>query len=272
MTNINLKTVVVKLGGSVEHMPAIRASLCQQLATLTQNESLRLVVVHGGGKEINNWLGKLQKESFFKDGLRVTDSETMELVEMVLVGKVNSEIVQSLKNSGCKAVGLSGRSAGIFEANLINSSDYGFVGNVSNTNTTLIESLLSDAYIPVIAPIGGSSEFGALNINADTAAAKIAAALKADFFILLTDVDGLYSNYGDPNQELICSLTVKEASFQIENSHIAGGMIPKLESCVTAIEGGASKAIICNGAIENILLHWVHHEVGHGTQIIKEKY
>lgn len=262
------QTIVIKLGGSVEYLPEVRNELCRQITLLSQSHHLKLVIVHGGGKEINFWLNKLQKESFFKDGLRVTDNETMELVEMVLAGKVNGEIVQNLKKAGCKAIGLSGRSAGILDADVISSVNYGFVGNVTNANSNVIKTLLSEAYVPVIAPIGSGSEFGALNINADTAAAGIAGSLKADSFIFLTDVDGLYSNYGTSEQELICALQAGEVTAKLENGHIAGGMIPKLKSCLTALENGASKVIICNGAKENVLIDWIQYGVGCGTEIL----
>lgn len=263
------KTIVIKIGGSIEQMPEIRNGLCEQITELSLIDNMRLVLVHGGGKEISSWLDKLQKKALFKDGLRVTDDETMELVEMVLAGKVNGEIVESLRYAGCKAAGLSGRSAGILEASVINYSNYGRAGKVTKTDTSIIETLLAESYVPVIAPLGSCPEFGAVNINADTAAAGIASSLEADYFILLTDVDGLYADHGTKDQSMIISLTNTEVRNQIDTGLISGGMIPKLKSCLTAIENGANKVIICNGAKENILIDWIRHGSGCGTQIIR---
>ena len=237
------------------------------------------VVVHGGGPEINTLLGRLGKESSFIQGLRVTDRETMEVVEMVLVGKVNKEIVSLLHQQGGKAVGLSGKDGLLIEAQKkyltpLNEEydetkevlEMGFVGEVARINPEIIETVVEKGYIPVVAPVGVGRDHESYNINADYVAASIAVALKADKLILLSDVEGIYGHFGDPST-LLSSVRLEEIPKLISCGVISGGMIPKVQCCQQAIQGGVSTAHILDGRTPHSILLEIFTDQGIGTMV-----
>ena len=226
---------------------------------------LNPVIVHGGGPQIGEFLKKIGKESRFVKGIRVTDEETMDVVEMVLVGKVNKEIVGLINHFGGKAVGLSGKDGGLITAKKLKTKgeDMGMVGEVLSVNPKVIETLDRDKFIPVIAPVGVGKDGRTYNINADNAAGKIAAALKAEKLILLTDVQGVF----DKNKKLISALSMQEAKKIIKNEIATGGMIPKLECCMDAINGGVAKAHIIDGRVAHAVLLEVFTDAGIGTEV-----
>jgi len=228
---------------------------------------LNPVIVHGGGPQIGEVLKKLGKESRFVKGIRVTDDETMDVVEMVLVGKVNKEIVGLINHYGGKAVGLSGKDGGLIKAKKLKTKgeDMGMVGVVKSVNPKVIETLDRDKFIPVIAPVGVGDDGKTYNINADTVAGEIAAALKAEKLILLTDMQGVL----DKTKKLISALNVAEVKKLIKNETATGGMIPKLECCLDAIKSGVSKAHIIDGRVEHAVLLEVFTDAGVGTEIYK---
>lgn len=226
---------------------------------------LNPVIVHGGGPQIGELLKKIGKESRFVKGIRVTDKATMDIVEMVLVGKVNKEIVGLINHFGGRAVGLSGKDGGLVTARKLKTKgeDMGMVGEVLSVNPKVIETLDRDKFIPVIAPVSVGKDGRTYNINADNVAGNIAAALKAEKLILLTDVQGVL----DKNKKLISALSMQEAKKIIKNETATGGMIPKLECCIGAIKGGVSKAHIIDGRVEHAVLLEVFTDAGIGTEI-----
>ncbi|MEK6540137.1 MAG: acetylglutamate kinase [Deltaproteobacteria bacterium] len=262
------KTIVIKYGGHAMVEERLKQSFAKDII-LMKYVGLDPVIVHGGGPQIGEFLRKLGKESRFVKGIRVTDNETMDVVEMVLVGKVNKEIVGLINHFGGKAVGLSGKDGGLITAKKLKTKgeDMGMVGEVLSVNPHVIETLDRDKFIPVIAPVGVGDDGKTYNINADTVAGKIAAALKAEKLILLTDVQGVL----DKNKKLISALSVAEAKKLIKNETATGGMIPKLECCLDAIKGGVSKAHIIDGRIAHAVLLEVFTDAGIGTEIYKEK-
>ena len=260
------KTIVIKYGGHAMVEERLKQSFAKDII-LMKYVGLDPVIVHGGGPQIGEFLRKLGKESRFVKGIRVTDNETMDVVEMVLVGKVNKEIVGLINHFGGKAVGLSGKDGGLITAKKLKTKgeDMGMVGEVLSVNPHVIETLDRDKFIPVIAPVGVGDDGKTYNINADTVAGKIAAALKAEKLILLTDVQGVL----DKNKKLISALSVAEAKKLIKNETATGGMIPKLECCLDAIKGGVSKAHIIDGRIAHAVLLEVFTDAGIGTEIYK---
>ena len=262
------KTIVIKYGGHAMVEERLKQSFAKDII-LMKYVGLDPVIVHGGGPQIGEFLRKLGKESRFVKGIRVTDNETMDVVEMVLVGKVNKEIVGLINHFGGKAVGLSGKDGGLITAKKLKTKgeDMGMVGEVLSVNPHVIETLDRDKFIPVIAPVGVGDDGKTYNINADTVAGKIAAALKAEKLILLTDVQGVL----DKNKKLISALNVAEVKKLIKNETATGGMIPKLECCLDAIKGGVSKAHIIDGRIAHAVLLEVFTDAGIGTEIYKEK-
>ena len=260
------KTIVIKYGGHAMVEERLKQSFAKDII-LMKYVGLDPVIVHGGGPQIGEFLRKLGKESRFVKGIRVTDNETMDVVEMVLVGKVNKEIVGLINHFGGKAVGLSGKDGGLITAKKLKTKgeDMGMVGEVLSVNPHVIETLDRDKFIPVIAPVGVGDDGKTYNINADTVAGKIAAALKAEKLILLTDVQGVL----DKNKKLISALNVAEAKKLIKNETATGGMIPKLECCLDAIKGGVSKAHIIDGRIAHAVLLEVFTDAGIGTEIYK---
>ena len=271
------KTIVIKYGGSTMEEGRMKRSFALDVVLL-KYIGLNPVVVHGGGPQIGEMLTKMGKKSQFIEGMRVTDGETMDVVEMVLVGKVNKEIVSLINQQGGKAVGLSGKDGRLITAKklILTKSrskgqkpeviDIGMVGEVKAINPGVIESLEKENFIPVIAPVGVGEEGETYNINADLVAGKIASALKAEKFILLTDVEGVM----DEKHRLIPTLNAKQAKRLIAQKIISSGMIPKVNCCLDALEEGVAKAHIIDGRVEHAILLEIFTDVGIGTQITRE--
>jgi acetylglutamate kinase len=271
------KTVVIKYGGSTMEEEGLKRSFALDVVLL-KYIGLNPVIVHGGGPQIGEMLTRLGKKSEFVEGMRVTDKETMDVVEMVLVGKVNKEIVALINQQGGKAVGLSGKDGRLILAKKLKLTrsagkdkdpeiiDIGMVGEVKAIHPGVIESLEKENFIPVIAPVGVGEEGETYNINADLVAGKIASALKAEKLILLTDVEGVM----DEKKRLIPTLDVKQAKELISQKVISSGMIPKVNCCLDALEDGVSKTHIINGTVEHAILLEIFTDVGIGTQITKE--
>ena len=262
------KTVVVKYGGHAMTDENLRLSFAKDMALL-KLVGINPVIVHGGGPQIGDLLGQLGIKSEFIDGLRVTDSATMEIVEMVLVGKVNKEIVNNIHIAGGKAVGISGKDAGLITAGKLyheengEKLDIGLVGSVEKVNPEIIRILEKDKFIPVIAPIGADTKGITYNINADIAAGKIAEALQAEKLILLTDIQGVMIN-----GSLMSSIKSADIAAYIKSGEITGGMIPKVNCCVKAVKSGVKKAHIIDGRVEHAVLLEIFTDEGVGTQII----
>ena len=262
-------TVIIKYGGSTRSGDEMLRSTLQDIV-LMKFVGMKPVIVHGGGKDINARLEKLNIQSQFVDGLRVTDAPTMKVVEMVLAGKINKELVSVIHSLGGKAVGLSGKDGGMLVCEKTMSStgkDLGFVGKIVKVNKAILETLDRDQFIPVIAPLGMGKDEKTYNVNADDAAAAIAGSLKAKKLVYLTDVPGILKKRDDP-ESLISSLTVLEAKKLIKSGVIAGGMIPKVESCLEALAQGVGKTHIINGTVQHALLLEIFTPSGVGTQIV----
>ena len=264
------KRVVVKYGGSAMLDPELQQNVIKDVVML-KLVGMQPIIVHGGGKEISKWVGLLGHESKFVEGLRVTDAETMEVAEMVL-GKVNKNLVQMIEKLGMKAAGISGKDGNtlVVEKKTVNGQDIGFVGNITEVNTDLIETLLEKDFIPVIAPIGLDKDFQNYNINADDAACAVATALGAEKLAFLTDIEGVYSDYNDKNS-LISELTIEHADRLIADGFIGGGMLPKLKNCVDAVKNGVASVHILDGRLEHCLLLEFFTNEGIGTAIINNK-
>jgi len=266
---INFKgsIIVIKYGGSAMIKEDLKVSFAKDVVLL-KHLGMHPVIVHGGGKRISELMEKLGKKPQFVEGHRVTDSETVEIVEMVLSGVVNKEIVANIIKNGGKAVGISGKDNFTIKAKkkLYKDIDIGFVGQVEKINNELIVSLIQDGYIPVISPLGVDDDGNSYNINADDVVAEIAVSLKAEKLIYLTDVDGIYRDINNKNS-LISSITVKELQSLIDLGIVTGGMIPKLTSIIRAIERGVNKVHIINGTIPHSLLIELFTDEGIGTQI-----
>lgn len=258
------QTIVIKYGGSVMVSDHLQDLFATDIVLL-KYVGLNPVIVHGGGKEISKWMEKVGKEAKFVDGLRVTDEETMEITEMVLSGKINSEIVASLNQHGGKAVGLSGKDANLFVSERIKSKsnqDIGLVGEIVKTDTALIDTLNREGYIPVVSSVGVSAEGQSLNMNADNVAAALAKALGALKLIYLTDVQGILKD-----GKLVPRFTLKEAKELLSHPDIKGGMLPKLGNSLSALEHGVHDVHIINGGIEHAVLLELFTDVGIGTMI-----
>ena len=270
------KTVVIKYGGSAMEEERLKRNFALDVVLL-KYIGMNPVIVHGGGPQIGQLLTKLGKKSEFIEGMRVTDKETMDVVEMVLVGKVNKEIVSLINQQGGKAVGLSGKDGGLINAKKLKITksrgkskppeviDIGMVGEVKAINPGVIESLERENFIPVIAPIGVGEEGETYNINADLVAGKVASALKAEKLILLTDVEGVM----DEKKQLIPSLDAKQAKRMMTQKIISSGMIPKVNCCLAALEEGVIKTHIIDGRVDHAVLLEIFTDVGIGTQISK---
>jgi acetylglutamate kinase len=258
------KVVVVKFGGSAMEDPSLAALFAQDVV-LMRSVGMSPVVVHGGGPQIGSLMARLGKVPEFRDGLRVTDAETLEIARMVLVGKVNRDIVTAVNVHGPLAVGLSGEDAGLITATA-HSPELGFVGDVAGVNPSIVERLLAEQLIPVIATIGADSDGQAYNINADLAAAAIAAAVKAEKLVYLTDVLGLLADVSDPSS-LVPTVAVDEVEGMLANGAVTGGMIPKLASCARAVRGGVGHAHILDGRVPHALLLEVFTNEGIGTMV-----
>lgn len=266
----NRKIIVVKYGGSAMVDEQLKKSVIQDVVLL-KLVGFKPIIVHGGGKEISRWVSKVGKEPKFINGLRVTDEETMELAEMVL-GKVNKELVSLVESLGVKAVGISGKDGGLLkvEKKYSGGQDIGFVGNITEVNPKILSDLLDNDFLPIVCPIGMDEEFLTYNINADDAACAIAKAMKAEKLAFLTDIEGVYKNPDAP-ESLISKLFVKDAKELINNGNVGGGMIPKLQNCIDAIEQGVSRVHILDGRIKHCLLLEIFTNKGIGTAILRKE-
>ena len=263
------KVVVVKYGGNAMLNEELKEDVMEDIVLLS-TIGIHVVLVHGGGPEINHMLERVGKESKFINGLRYTDAETMEIVQMVLTGKLNKDIVGILLQKGGKAVGLSGVDSGLLRAKKVEKggADLGFVGEVTEVNPEILRSLIQQGFIPVVSTvaIGESGDMNRYNINADTAAAKIAVALGAEKFVQLTNVPGVLRDVNDP-ASLVQRIHVADVGKYIEDGTIAGGMIPKIECCVLAREGGVPRTHIIDGRVPHSLLIEMFSDRGIGTMI-----
>ncbi|OON97877.1 MAG: acetylglutamate kinase [Epulopiscium sp. Nele67-Bin005] len=257
--------VVVKYGGSAMLNPQINRTIIEDI-TLLKRVGLKPVVVHGGGPEINEMLSKLEIRSEFVDGLRVTTQETAEVVEMVLAGKVNKQVVTLLNQQGNKAVGITGKDGQLLKAKQIDAKKLGFVGDITDVDTSIVMTLIENDFIPVIAPIATDEKGNTYNINADYAAVAIAGALNAQKLVFLTDVEGVLRDKDDPTT-LISHLSKKDAHQYIKDGIINGGMIPKVECCLEAIEKGVQMVHILDGRVEHALVLEIYTYSGIGTMI-----
>jgi len=227
---------------------------------------VRPIIVHGGGPEINNWLIKLKIKPKFENGLRVTDEKTMEIVEMVLMGRVNKQIVRGINETGAISIGLSGLDGNLIQARKLESSTHGFVGDISKINSNILDPIIEKGYIPVISSIGSTDNGISLNINADYVAGEIAAAINAEKLILLTDTPGILKDVNDP-KSLIRNINLKQARKYIEENIISDGMKPKTECCIRAIAQGVKATHIIDGRIEHALLLEIFTDTGKGSMI-----
>ena len=265
----NRKIIVVKYGGSAMVDEQLKKSVIQDVVLL-KLVGFKPIIVHGGGKEISRWVGKVGKEPQFINGLRVTDEETMEIAEMVL-GKVNKELVSMVESLGVKAVGISGKDGGLLtvEKKYSNGQDIGYVGNVTGVNAKILFDLLDKDFLPIVCPIGMDENFLTYNINADDAACAIAKEMKAEKLAFLTDIEGVYKDPKDP-ESLISELHIHEAEKLISDGYVGGGMIPKLKNCIDAIEHGVNRVHILDGRIPHSLLLEIFTNKGIGTAILRE--
>jgi len=264
------KTVVIKYGGNAMSNDEVNQTIMQDI-TLLKYVGVNPIVVHGGGPEINRTLALLGIESKFHNGLRITDEKSIEVVEMVLTGKINKDIVSKLNCIGGKAIGLSGKDGNLIEVRKkapVNGVDLGYVGEITKVNTKILEILTQDEYIPVVAPIGIGADGHSYNINADTVAGEIAAALKAEKLIFLTDIDGIRRDPDDPNS-IASVISIKEIYELIDKGIISGGMIPKVKGCIRGIEQGVRRTHIINGTVPHPILLEIFTDKGIGTMVVE---
>ncbi|MGN0342848.1 MAG: acetylglutamate kinase [Roseburia sp.] len=263
----NRKIIVVKYGGSAMVDDELKKSVIQDV-TLLKLVGFKPIIVHGGGKEISKWVGKVGMEAEFVNGLRKTDAATMEIAEMVL-NRVNKSLVQMVQELGVNAIGISGKDGGMLkvEKKLSNGQDIGYVGEITEVNPKALYDLLEKDFLPIVCPIGMDENFETYNINADDAACAIARAVKAEKLAFLTDIEGVYRNPEDKSS-LISELTVSEARKLIGGGTIGGGMLPKLNNCIDAIENGVSRVHILDGRIAHCLLLEIFTNKGIGTAIL----
>ena len=259
--------IVVKFGGSAMVNEALAAQFAEDVV-LMHSVGIRPVVVHGGGPQIGALMDRLGIVSEFRDGLRVTDAETLEVARMVLVGKVNREIVSSINRHGSMAVGLSGEDAGLIRATARN-VELGFVGDVESVNPAIIERLLVEDLIPVISTIGSDLNGQAYNINADTVAAAVAGALSAERILYLTDVEGLLADVDDPSSR-ISRVDVSELAVLLADGTVSGGMIPKAQACLDALTAGVGSAHMVDGRIPHVVLLELFTDMGIGTMVLAD--
>lgn len=266
------KTVVIKYGGNAMINEQLKNSVMEDI-TLLKYVGVNPIIVHGGGPDISKALQSFNVESKFVNGLRVTDAQTMEVAQMVLVGKTNKEIVSLLNCKGSKAIGLCGIDGNLIECEQLKTpvngidTDIGYVGKITNINCKVLELIAKDEYIPVVAPIGVGKDGQSYNINADTVAGAIASALKAEKLILLTDVEGI-KGPGD-SEEIIAAITKKEIYELIDSGIITGGMIPKVLGCIEALDAGVNRTHIIDGRIPHCILLEIFTDRGIGTMIMK---
>ncbi len=265
----NRKIIVVKYGGSAMSNEELQKNVIKDV-TLLKLVGFKPIIVHGGGKEISRWVGKVGKEAQFVNGLRVTDAETMEIAEMVL-SKVNKSLVTMVQELGVKAVGISGKDGGLLTVSKKYSGgqDIGFVGEIKEVNPKVLYDLLEKDFLPIVAPIGLDAGFQTYNINADDAACAIAKAVHAEKLAFLTDIEGLYKDINDKSS-FISRLHASEADSLIADGFIGGGMLPKLANCTSAIRNGVSRVHILDGRIPHCLLLEIFTNHGVGTVILKD--
>lgn len=265
----NRKIIVIKYGGSAMVDENLKRRVIEDV-TLLKLVGFKPIIVHGGGKEISSMVTRLGMEPRFVNGLRVTDEETMEVAEMVL-GKVNKSLVQLVESLGVRAIGISGKDGGLLtvEKKYANGEDVGFVGEITEVNGDILYDLLEKDFLPIVCPIGMDKDFQTYNINADDAACAIARAMKAEKLAFLTDIEGVYKDPKDPDT-LISELTVSEAKNLMKEGYIGGGMLPKLQNCMDAIENGVSRVHILDGRIPHCLLLEIFTNKGIGTAILKD--
>lgn len=262
------KTVVIKYGGNAMINEELKQQVMEDIVLLSLI-GVKVVLVHGGGPEITETLKKIGKESVFVDGLRVTDKETAEVVQMVLAGKINKSLVNLLEMKGGKAMGISGMDGHLIEAKT-RDEKLGFVGSITKVNVEPIFDLLSHDYIPVVSTVGCDMQGNVYNINADTAAAYIAGAMNAERLISMTDIAGILKDKDDPNSLIPC-IDIEEAVELFRDGTISGGMIPKVECCIDAIHRGVKKVIIMDGRVPHALLIETLTDEGAGTMVTKDK-
>lgn len=256
--------VVVKFGGNAMVDEELSRTFAEDIVLL-RSVGLKPVVVHGGGPQIGDMLGRLGKETEFRDGLRVTDAETLDVARMVLVGKVGRDIVGAINVHGAYAVGVSGEDGGLIKAKP-RDPELGFVGDIVKVNSNILERLLGEDLIPVVSTIGADDTGQAYNINADTVAGALAGALGAEKAIYLTDVPGLLADVDDPSS-IVAQASISELRAMIDDGTIAGGMIPKVQACIEAVEGGANAAHMLDGRVPHVLLLELFTDAGIGTKI-----
>lgn len=265
----NRKIIVVKYGGSSMSSEELQKNVIKDV-TLLKLVGFKPIIVHGGGKEISRWVGKVGKEAKFVNGLRVTDAETMEIAEMVL-NKVNKGLVSMVQELGVKAVGISGKDGGLLKVDkkYSNGEDIGFVGDIKDVDPKILYDLLERDFLPIVAPIGMDDNFQTYNINADDAACAIAKAVGAEKLAFLTDIEGLYKDINDKSS-FISRLSASEADQLINDGFIGGGMLPKLANCTSAIKNGVNRVHILDGRIPHCLLLEIFTQKGIGTAIVKD--
>jgi acetylglutamate kinase len=261
------KTVVIKYGGAAMTDPELREHVASDVV-LMKLVGINPVIVHGGGPEITGYMERLGMQVRFVDGLRVTDDAAMEVVKMVLVGKVNKEIVAAVNTHGRLAVGIAGDDANLIRARQV-SPELGRVGAVEAIDTTVVDNLIEDGFIPIIASVGAGGDGGSYNINADTVAVEIAAALGSEKVIFLTDVDGLYRDFSDKSS-LISALSLAQAEAMVASGDLSKGMIPKVTACISALNAGVERAHILNGTVPHALLLEVYTDAGVGTMVTRD--
>jgi acetylglutamate kinase len=262
----NGKTVVIKYGGNAMINEQLKQQVMEDIVLLWLI-GVKVVLVHGGGPEISDTMKKLGKQAVFLDGLRVTDKETVDIVQMVLAGKINKTLVNLIQMKGGHAVGISGIDGGIIEAKMKNEA-LGYVGEITKVRTQPITDLLEKNYIPVVSTVASDRQGNTYNINGDTAAAFIAGALGAERLIMMTDIAGILMDKDDPST-LIGNITVSEAKKLYENNVISGGMIPKVDCCIEALEHGVNNVVIMDGRIPHSILMELLTDEGAGTMVMK---
>ena len=263
----NRKVIVIKYGGSAMVDENLKKSVISDV-TLLKLVGFKPIIVHGGGKEISKWVGKVGKEPEFINGLRVTDEETMEIAEMVL-GRVNKSLVSMVESLGVKAIGISGKDGGLLKVKkkYSDGKDIGYVGEISEVDPQILFDMMEKDFLPIICPVGLDDEFNTYNINADDAACAVARAVGANKLAFLTDIEGLYRDFNDKSS-LISEIKVSEAKELIAGGTIGGGMLPKLSNCIDAIEAGVSRVHIIDGRIPHSILMEIFSDRGVGTAIL----
>ncbi len=266
----NRRIIVVKYGGSAMLDEELKKSVIQDV-TLLKLVGFKPIIVHGGGKEINKWVGKSGIEPEFVGGLRKTDKETMEIVEMVL-GRVGKSLVSMVESLGVRAVSISGKDGGMLQVKKrsVDGEDIGFVGEIVNVDPKILYDLLEKDFLPIVCPIGLDDEFLTYNINADDAACAIASAVKAEKLAFLTDIEGVRRDPDDPDT-LISEMTVSEAKQLLSGGYVVGGMLPKLGNCIQAVESGVSRVHILDGRLAHCLLLEIFTNKGIGTAILSDE-